>query len=267
MAQYYYRRVSFGPAFSGSSMVTKIVVANFVAFLLEYIFAPGFMHLFALSPWLVIHRFYLWQLFTYMFLHFGLWHLLINMFIVWMFGSTLESVWGSRKFLRYYLACGLGGAVFSFLFAYNAQTLGASAAGFGLLLAYAMLFPDNLIYIWFLFPVKAKHLVLFLAALELVQGVSGPKGVGGIAYFAHLGGMVAGLVFFRQEIGRFRPFRRFGRWWRNYNYRRRSRWEQQQRAKVDSILDKIASKGYENLSPTEKRILENYSRRQKEDNP
>lgn len=262
MPVYYYQRKPAWGGFSATSVTTKIVLANVVVFFLQVIFPGEFTRLFALTPRLMVDRFYFWQPFTYMFLHIGLGHLLINMFIVWMFGSALESVWGSRKFLNYYIVCGLGGAAASILFTYDNLILGASGAGFGLLLAYAMLFPENYIYIWFLIPVKAKHLVLFFAVLQLLMGISGPAG---IAYFAHLGGMAAGLFFFRREIAAMRFFSRSRRAWRSYTEKKSATYESQERQKVDSILDKIASKGYEDLSTTEKRILENYSRRHKED--
>jgi membrane associated rhomboid family serine protease len=263
MPQYYQyeRRPSWG-GFSSGSTVNKIVLINVVVFILQNIFPiTGF---FALTPRLVIRDLYVWQIVTYMFLHAGLWHLVFNMFIIWMFGGALEAVWGGNRFLKYYFACGVGGALFSFFFAYNSLTLGASAAGFGLLLAYGILFPDNYIYIWFLFPIRAKHLVMFLAVLQLLQGISSPTG-GGVAYFAHLGGMAAGLLFFRHEISRWRFFSKSRRAWRSYINKRENEWEDQERIKVDSILDKIAKKGYEDLTATEKRILENYSRKHKGD--
>jgi membrane associated rhomboid family serine protease len=263
MPQYhYYQQRPVWGGFSTGSMVTRIILANVIVYFLQHIFSNQFTLLFSLTPRMLVERYYVWQIFTYMFLHYNLWHLLFNMFIVWMFGSALEAVWGSRRFLEYYIACGVGGAVFSIIFTYNSLTLGASAAGFGLLLAYAILFPDNYIYIWFLFPVKAKHLVLFMAVLQLLQGISGPTG---IAYFAHLGGMVAGLFFFRREMSYWRLFSRSRQAFRSYTSDRETEWADQERNKVDSILDKIAQKGYENLSTTEKRILENYSRKHKED--
>jgi hypothetical protein len=140
--------------------------------------------------------------------------------------------------------------------------IGASAAVFGLYLAYAMMFPDNYVYIWFLFPVKAKHLVTFLAVFQLIYGIAGASG---IAYFAHLGGMAAGLLFFKDRLKNTRLWIPFKRRVSTFSGGKKKTWEAQESAKIDSILDKIAAKGYENLSATEKRILENYSRKQKED--
>jgi membrane associated rhomboid family serine protease len=175
----------------------------------------------------------------------------------------VESVWGRRRFLKYYIACGLGGAAFSAIFTFNGPpVIGASAAVFGLYLAYAMMFPDNTIYLYFLLPIKAKYFVTFFAAVQLLYGIGGG---GGIAYFAHLGGMAAGLLFFRKELKTTRLWTRLGRWYASRKDEQRLGWKAQETAKIDSILDKIASKGVEDLSATEKRILENYSRTQKED--
>lgn len=260
-ANNYERRPSWGNYFS-NRVVNKLILANLVVFFLEYIFAPHFVRIFALTPRDVIQNFYLWQPVTYMFLHSGFMHLFFNMLMTWFLGTTLEQVWGDKKFLKYYISCGLGGAVFHILLSYNNAVIGASGAVFGLYLAYAVLFPNNYVYIYFLFPIKAKYLVTFLALFQLAQGISGPSG---IAYFAHLGGMAAGLLFFRREIMNTRFWLKTRRWWWNYSQVRKEKWDQQESAKIDSILDKIATKGYENLSNTEKRILENYSRKQKED--
>lgn len=257
----YERRPSWGSYFS-NHVVNKLILANVIVFFLDIIFQPHLRVIFALTPKDVVQKLYLWQPFTYMFLHSGFMHLFFNMLMTWFLGSTLEGVWGSQKFLRYYISCGLGGALLSIVLAFDHSVIGASGAVFGLYLAYAVLFPNNLIYIYFLFPIKAKYLVAFLAVFQLLQGVSGPSG---IAYFAHLGGMGAGLLFFKREIMNTRVWLRTRRRWTSYSRSRHEEWEKQESAKIDSILDKIASKGYENLSNTEKRILENYSRKQKED--
>jgi membrane associated rhomboid family serine protease len=255
------RGAQWGDYFS-NNVVNKLILANVVVFLLQQIFHPYVSNLFALTPRAVVRDFYFWQPITYMFLHGGFMHLFFNMLMTWFIGSVLESVWGSKKFLKYYLVCGLGGAVFFMVFSFGQSVYGASAAVFGLYLAYAILFPNNYVYIYFLFPVKAKYLVTFLALFQLAQGIAGPSG---IAYVAHLGGMAAGLLFFRRELMNMRWFSRTRNRWSDYNRVRREEWEQQEGTKIDSILDKIASKGYENLTTTEKRILENYSRKQKED--
>jgi len=116
--------------------------------------------------------------------------------------------------------------------------------------------------VYLLYPVRMKYVVIFLAGLQLVMGIAGSTGV---AFFAHLGGMAAGLLFFRQEIKASRFWSRLKRASADRKVIRLGEWREQERAKIDSILDKIQAKGFESLSPTEKRILENYSRRQKEE--
>jgi membrane associated rhomboid family serine protease len=255
------RRARWGDYFS-NNVVNKLVVANVVVYILQIIFAPTFSGIFAITPKLMVHNLYFWQPLTYMFLHGSFMHIFFNMLMLWIWGSALESVWGGQRFLKYYLACGLGGALFITIFSFNTTTIGASGAIFGLYLAYAMLFPNNYVFLYFVFPIKAKYLVTFLALFQLAAGISGPSG---ISYCAHLGGIFAGLLFFRREIMNARWLSRMRNRWGNYTQTRREEWERQESTKIDSILDKIASKGYENLSTTEKRILENYSRKQKED--
>lgn len=138
-----------------------------------------------------------WTFVTYMFLHGGFAHLFFNMYALFLFGSVLERVWGTRKFLFYYFATGIGAGmihiVVQMLTGDFAPTVGASGAIFGLLLGYAMLYPDTVMGL--IFPpvrMKAKWFVLIYAAIELLLGVSGAQS--GVAHFAHLGGLLVGLA-------------------------------------------------------------------------
>ncbi|MEO1023775.1 MAG: rhomboid family intramembrane serine protease [Bacteroidota bacterium] len=156
----------------------------------------------ALMPYLVLNPigsgdFLPWQLVTYMFLHADFSHILFNLFALWIFGQAIENLWGTRRFLVYYLVCGVGAAVIHMtvggLFAY---TLGASGAVFGILLAFGMMFPDT--YIMLLFPpipIKAKYFVGFYGALELFNGLTLPNS--GVAHFAHLGGLLVGFILIK----------------------------------------------------------------------
>ena len=249
------------------SVIIRLIIANFVVFFLQQIPVGVLItdHL-ALTPRLVLTRGYVWQMLTYMFLHDSfIRHLGLNMFVIWMFGRTLEQVWGGTRFLKFYFACGLGGAVFSFLFAYNTPVIGASAASYGILLAFAIMFPNQRLLLWFVIPVKARTVVIALIVISLVMGI---RGTGNIAHFAHLGGMAAALIMMRGEY----QFRRFRNFFRDALSKipvkiSLDRDEQGPAAgrkessveKIDSILDKISEKGYENLSETERRILERYS--------
>ena len=153
------------------------------------------------------------QFVTYMFMHANFTHLFFNMFALWMFGNTLENIWGSQRFLLFYMVCGIGAGLCQELVQYiqyatqladyatvntgsqiitmseylnMMNTVGASGAVYGLLLAFGMMFPDSRIYLYFLFPIKAKWFVIGYAVIELISGLTGGSN---IAHFAHLGGM------------------------------------------------------------------------------
>jgi membrane associated rhomboid family serine protease len=150
------------------------------------------------------YGFHLWQPFTYMFMHADLSHLFFNMFALWMFGNTLENFWGTKRFIVYYLACGLGAGFLSLAIPGYHLTIGASAAVYGLLLAFGMTFPNEYIYLYFLMPIKAKWFVIGYAAIELFEGFLVTND--GIAHFAHLGGMLVGLLLIL--------------WWRKHPFSR-----------------------------------------------
>jgi membrane associated rhomboid family serine protease len=245
-----------------STAVGRIIAANLAVFFLQNLI-PAVNAYLALTPRLAVERLFVWQVVTYMFLHGSFWHLFFNMVVLWFFGNMVESQWGARRFLRYYIACGIGGALLHMALQYNASVVGASGAIFGVYLATAMLFPDAQVYLYFLIPVKVKHFVMGLAILQLANGIAGPSGV---AYFAHMGGMLAGLFYFRHDLGRRLGFRRAPQpRWKARVAEEKRKPEPRPEDNIDSILDKISAKGYDNLSPTEKRILENYSRQEPRD--
>ena len=150
-----------------------------------------------LSLWPVTSGlFRIWQPFTYMFMHAGFGHIFFNMFALWMFGYVLENYWGTKRFVIYYLICGLGAAAthiaMSLIFKLpTAPTVGASGAVYGILLAFGMMFPNERIYLYFLMPIKAKWFVIGYAVIELYEGFFRADNV---AHFAHLGGMLFGLI-------------------------------------------------------------------------
>ena len=162
--------------------------------------------------------FRIYQIITYMFMHGNFGHLFFNMFALWMFGNTLENIWGSKRFLLFYMVCGLGAGLCQELVQYiqyvtslvqydNVNlggriismdtylnlmtTVGASGAIYGLLMAFGMMFPNSMIYLYFFFPIKAKWFVIGYAVIELLMGI---RGVDNLAHFAHLGGNLFGLI-------------------------------------------------------------------------
>ena len=134
--------------------------------------------------------------FTYMFVHNGLLHLAGNMLFLWVFGPRVERAWGSGAFVRYYVLCGLGGWLAHFLLVHNSLLVGASAAIYGVMLAYAVRWPDHEFLLWFVVPVRAKWLVAGCVLMDLLLGVSTVGGgSSGVAHFAHLGGLAAGWLY------------------------------------------------------------------------
>jgi membrane associated rhomboid family serine protease len=172
--------------------VLRLLVANVAVY---FITSSGTVDLryLALIPGAILIQ--PWGVFTYMFVHGGFMHLFMNMIGLFFFGPRLETQLGGKSFLGLYLISGLGGALFSFLFARHGYVVGASGAVFGILLGFAYFWPRDKIYIWGILPVEARYLVGVLAAMALYSGFSGTGA--GTAHFAHLGGFVAGYGFLR----------------------------------------------------------------------
>jgi membrane associated rhomboid family serine protease len=155
-----------------------------------------------LRPILVLEKFYLWQPFTYMFLHGGFLHIFLNMYALLIFGIPVEQAWGSRRFLLYYVFTGTGAGITILVINtllggvnYITPTIGASGAVFGLLLAFGMLFPDAEILIFFIIPMRAKFLVILYGGIELYSLISS-SGQSPVSHAGHLGGILFGLIFF-----------------------------------------------------------------------
>ena len=198
------------------ALIISCVVVFFLQIFDRMAGAPSFTYKFGLSPALVTHNFYLWQLVTYIFLHDTgqVFHILFNMLGLWMFGSELESVWGSRQFIKFFFICGIGAGLLTVLLSPNSgtPTIGASGAIYGILAAYGILFPRRII-IFIIFPIEARWFVLGLGVMAFISSLSASGG--GIAYVAHIGGMLCGLLYLRG--GRLVPDikSRYDRWQRN----------------------------------------------------
>jgi membrane associated rhomboid family serine protease len=188
---------SFGPG-PLTPAIKAIVIVNVVAFLVSSV-VPGMTLAFGLRPAAVVEGFRIWQPVTYMFLHGGIFHILFNMLALWMFGVELERMWGSRYFTKFYFVAGIGAAVTTLLLSclpvpfaaqlYDSQTIGASGAVYGVLLAYALYFPNRPILIYFVFPIPAKYFVMIMGGISLYSSMSATGD--GIAHWTHLGGLVA----------------------------------------------------------------------------
>jgi membrane associated rhomboid family serine protease len=138
-----------------------------------------------------------WTVVSYMFVHGGFWHLALNMYTLYLFGPRVEHAWSPGEFTRYYVLCGLGGWFFHLLFSRDALLIGASAAVLGVMLAYAMRWPNDEVHLFGVVPLKVKWLVAMLAAVNLISGIAGGDQGSGVAYLAHIGGLVTGWIYLR----------------------------------------------------------------------
>ena len=248
----------------------------------------------------------LWTVGTYMFVHAGFWHLALNMYTLFLFGPRVEHAWGRgderRNFITYYLLCGLGGLLFFLLFDRGGLLVGASAAVMGVMLAYAMHWPDEEMLLFFVVPVKVKWLVVGLALLNMVSAVSSAGGGdGGTAWTAHLGGLAFGWLLLHRPaaMGRWREGiaaapdtpdetpRAIPRSGARPRERQTEADEAVARSKavatrkatpavraltpagsrnpeLDRVLDKISERGLESLSAAERLLLEEWSKKLRE---
>jgi len=215
------------------------------------------VEIFGLSPetiWPLV-----WQPFTYMFIHGDFWHVAINMLVLFLFGSELETIWGRQGFIKYYIITGVGSGLIWILFqsfsSSSAYLIGASGAVYGILTAYGLMFPNRIVYIYFLFPVKVKWFVIILGAVAFFSSLGSHSN---ISHLTHLSGMIIGFTYLR-----------FNRQWkkavfsmrkqileskikREENLKKKKRKLQED---VDQILDRINQVGYDGLSDSEKSRL------------
>ena len=215
MVYYRYQQptIRFGPELT--PIVKLLMIANGSIFVITYLLAAlADIYVVAwlgLRPYDVTRSLHIWQLGTYMFLHGGVFHILFNMFALWMFGSDLEKSWGSEKFLFYYFLTGIGAGLCDVLVHPSATsvTIGASGAVYGLLLAFGMTYPDRPILIYFVIPIKAKYFVMIIGGIAFLSAV-GSSG-SGISHIAHLGGMIFGYLYLRRGT-LFRSRLRYHEW-------------------------------------------------------
>jgi membrane associated rhomboid family serine protease len=202
-----YASYSFGPG-PLTPAVRALVIANVALFLAAKL-APTLLGVLGLVPRDVLERLWVWQPVTYMFMHAGVAHLVFNMLTLWMFGVDLERRWGSSFFARFYFVCGLVAGVATMLVSllpadfaievYGLPTVGSSGAIYGLLVGFAMTYPNRPILVFLMFPLPARVAVLLFGALALYFAVSEP--FGGVAHAAHLGGAVAGYLYLAGQRG------------------------------------------------------------------
>jgi len=238
-------RLMFGPGRGMPPMVKALILTNIGIYLLGRLSGWNLEWVqttFGLVPRDLFAHGRLWQLVTYQFLHGGVLHVGVNMFILWMFGTAVESAWGSRDFLTYYLVFGASGAVL------------------GVILAYGLMYPEQKVYVYFLLPIKMKYFVWIVALIDLVAGLGANDGIG---HWAHLGGMLTGYLYLKQDwrLGYLRrkvmgARARQRMAWQN----RQAQAHQRDLQTVDEILDKISTHGIDSLTEKERKILREASR-------
>jgi len=208
----YQYRFSFG--YGLTPVVKNLMMTMGAVYVLQLLLSELIFVYLGLVPYLVLKKLYFWQMATYIFLHGGISHLLFNLLGLWMFGGEIENYWGSRKFLGFFLFCGIGAGlctvVFTPPFYQRIPVIGASGAIYGILLAFGWLFPNRLVYIYFLFPIPAKYLVILYGLIEFFSSVEGRMG-GGVAHLTHLGGLLFGLFYMAYPMIRQRIRREYHR--------------------------------------------------------
>jgi len=231
--------------------VTKaLAVLIFAGWLAELAFGFKLNFYFGLVPFNFIGQLWLWQAFTYIFIHADFWHFLFNALMLWMLGRTLEPDMGPRKFLLYFLGCGAAAALLTAAWEPGSlrPVIGASGAVYGLLGAFAYLYPNAQVNFYFLFPMSARSMAILLGTIEFVMTLShsGSK----ISSVTHLGGLAAGLLWL----------------WGERRWRERPVYEApdpaiKEKAEVDRLLEKISAGGQASLSRSELARLDEYAKK------
>ena len=245
---------SYKPALF-TDAIKILISVNFGIFLLQTIARTEglFFPLFGLVPKLVWSEFMLWQPFTYLFFHGGIWHVLINMFVLWMFGSELERIWGKGHFLKFYFVTGVGAGLVTMIFGLNSMTpiVGASGAVYGVLLAYGLTYPNRTVYLYGIIPIKS---LWFVIGIGVIAFLSSFDNVSQISHLTHLSGMMIGYLMLKRPV-------RFNDLWftirkrtLEYKIKHEEKKVSQHQAierEIDRILDKINREGFDSLTEEE----------------
>lgn len=247
-----------------TNAIKVLVSVNFGIFVLQTLSnAEGlFFPLFGLVPKMVWSELMIWQPFTYLFFHGGIWHVLINMFVLWMFGSELERLWGKTHFLKFYFVTGIGSGLLTMFFSLQSITpiVGASGAVYGVLLAYGLTYPNRQIYLYGIIPIKS---IWFVIGIGVIAFMSSFNNISQVSHITHLSGMLIGYLMLK------RPVQWRSLWFsirkRTLEYRvvqeeKRVTHRQKIEQDIDIILDKINREGFDSLSQKEQDSLYKGSR-------
>ena len=251
-------QLSYKPSLFTDAIKTLISI-NFAVFILQSISSSEiiFFSNFGLVPKLVWSHLKIWQPFTYMFFHGDIWHVLINMFVLWMFGSELERVWGKKNFLRFYFITGVGSGLGTMLFGLQSMVpvVGASGAIYGVLLAYGVMFPNRIVYLYGIIPIKS---IWFVIGIGVIAFFSSFNNFTNISHLTHLFGMIIGYIYLKRPV-HFRTL-----WFSVFKKVLEYKIQKQEtklshsiemERDLNSILDKINREGFKSLTEEEEERL------------
>ena len=247
-------QLSYKPSLFTDAIKTLISV-NFAIFILQSISSSEIMFFsnFGLVPKLTWSQLKIWQPFTYMFFHGDIWHVLINMFVLWMFGSELERAWGKKNFLRFYFITGVGSGLGTMLFGLQSMVpvVGASGAIYGVLLAYGVMFPNRIVYLYGIIPIKS---IWFVIGIGVIAFFSSFNNFTNISHLTHLFGMIIGYIYLKRPV-HFRTL-----WFSIFKKVLEYKIQKQEiklshsietERDLNSILDKINREGFKSLTEEE----------------
>ena len=246
--------------------VKFLITINIVVFILLELSGNKniFFTLFGLVPQAVLQEYKIWQIFTYLFLHGGFFHILLNMLFLWILGKDLEIDWGKNEFLIFYFVCGMGAGFITVLLNFNSflPTVGASGAIYGVLVAYGFTYPNRTIYLYGLFPIKVKYMVLGMGIIAFFASFY--SGQSTTSHITHVNGMIIGLIYILFNF----KWKTFRIWYikmrlKSIQGRPNGKEDEETNIKVlvDKILDKLNDQGWESLTSKEEEFLIRASKR------
>ena len=222
--------------------------------------------MFGLVPRAVLQEYKLWQTFTYLFLHGGFIHILFNMFILWMFGKDLEVDWSKNEFLIFYFICGIGSGIITVFASINSfvPVVGASGAIYGVLVAYGLTYPNRMVYLYGVFPLKVKYMVLGLGVIAFFASLSASQST--VSHITHLSGMIIGIIYIVFNF-RWKNIRLLYIKMRLKSIQSKQNEDTHIKIQVDKILDKLNDQGWESLTSKEEEFLTRASKHLFDDRP
>ena len=263
--QYSSRRFRQNPLLLPNGVKLLLIINIAVFILMELSGQKNILfQMFGLIPHAVLQEYKLWQMFTYLFIHGGFIHILFNMFILWMFGKDLEVDWSKNEFLIFYFVCGIGSGLISVLASMNSfvPIVGASGAIYGVLVAYGFTYPNKMVYLYGVFPLKVKYMVLGLGVIAFFASLSASQS--NVSHITHLSGMIIGIIYILFNF----KWKNFHLWYikmrlKSIQNKQNGNEDEETSIKmqVDKILDKLNDQGWDSLTSKEEEFLTRASKR------